>query len=235
MLSVRHVTKWFGARRVLDDVSLEVERGERVVLFGDNGCGKSTLLQLVTGVIETYEGTIRAPFPIGYAPEKPDIPDHLLGHEWLDLVASLKGCAWHRELGVDALLGCEVGAMSLGQRQRISLVAALTGTPELLVLDEPTRCPRRRRAVRAGRAASHVDRPHRDARPRLRGMRGDARDHAAEPSCLNSIVLMTRSSSVRARSTSSRAAASRAARTRWRWAASSFASAHSAIAQPSAA
>jgi ABC-2 type transport system ATP-binding protein len=138
VLSVRRVTKWFGARRVLDDVSLEVERGERVVLFGDNGCGKSTLLQLVTGVIETYEGTIRAPFPIGYAPEKPDIPDHLLGHEWLDLVASLKGCAWHRELGVDALLGCEVGAMSLGQRQRISLVAALTGAPELLVLDEPT-------------------------------------------------------------------------------------------------
>jgi len=138
VLTVRDVTKWFGSRRVLDGFSLDVARGERVVLLGDNGCGKSTLLQLVAGVLDVLQGTIEGPEAIGYAPEKPDIPDHLLVHEWLDLVASLKRSRWSRELGVEDLLGRKVGALSLGQRQRVSLVAAFAGAPPLLVLDEPT-------------------------------------------------------------------------------------------------
>jgi len=139
MLKIRHLTKWFGARRVLDDLSLDVERGERVVVLGENGCGKSTLLQIVCGVVDADEGDVRIPDAIGYAPEKPDIPDHLLAREWLDLVASLKRAPAHTsELGVSELLGRKVGALSLGQRQRVSLAAAFTGEPPLLVLDEPT-------------------------------------------------------------------------------------------------
>ena len=139
MLKIRSLTKWFGSRRVLDDVSLEVARGERVVVLGENGSGKSTLLQIVSGVIDADEGDLSIPDAIGYAPEKPDIPDHLLAREWLDLVASLKGArAITNELGVSELLGRKIGALSLGQRQRVSLVAAFTGEPPLLVLDEPT-------------------------------------------------------------------------------------------------
>jgi len=123
---------------VLDDVSLEVRAGERVVVLGENGCGKSTLLQLVAGVLEAYEGSIVVPDAIGYAPEKPDLPDHLLAREWLDVVASLKRAGWRDELDVGPLLGRKIGALSLGQRQRVSLVAAFTGDPPLLVLDEPT-------------------------------------------------------------------------------------------------
>jgi ABC-type multidrug transport system ATPase subunit len=139
MLKIRHLTKWFGSRRVLDDVSLEVARGERVVVLGENGSGKSTLLQIVCGVVDADEGDVRIPDAIGYAPEKPDIPEHLLAREWLDLVASLKRARpITNELGVSELLGRKVGALSLGQRQRVSLVAAFTGEPPLLVLDEPT-------------------------------------------------------------------------------------------------
>ncbi len=138
MLSIRGVTKWFGSRRVLDDVSLEVRAGERVVLLGENGCGKSTLLQLVCGVLDAYEGTIVVPDAIGYAPEKPDLPDHLLAREWIDVVASLKRTTFHDELGVGPLLGRKIAALSLGQRQRISLLSAFMGDPPLLVLDEPT-------------------------------------------------------------------------------------------------
>ncbi|HEY2368250.1 MAG TPA: ATP-binding cassette domain-containing protein, partial [Polyangiaceae bacterium] len=117
------MTKWFGSRRVLDDVSLEVGRGERVVVLGENGCGKSTLLQIVCGVVDADEGELRLPDAIGYAPERPDIPDHLLAREWLDLVASLKRARpITNELGVSELLGRKVGALSLGQRQRVSLV-----------------------------------------------------------------------------------------------------------------
>ena len=138
MLSIRNVTKWFGARRVLDAFSLDVSFGERVVLLGENGCGKSTLIQLVCGVLDSFQGSITLSSAIGYAPEKPDIPDHLLAVEWLDLVASLKRSPWKEDLGVGALLGKKISALSLGQRQRISLVAAFTGEPPLLVLDEPT-------------------------------------------------------------------------------------------------
>ncbi len=123
---------------MLDDVSLDVGEGERVVLLGENGCGKSTLLQIVAGVLEVFEGTLQIPHAIGYAPERPDIPDHLLAREWLDLVSSLKRAAWVDDLDVRELLGRKVGALSLGQRQRISLLAAFTGEPPLLVLDEPT-------------------------------------------------------------------------------------------------
>ena len=138
MLSVRGVTKWFGSRRVLDDVSLEVRAGERVVLLGENGCGKSTLLQVVCGVLDAYEGSLTVPDAIGYAPEKPEMPDHLLAREWLDVVASLKRTRWRHELDIEPLLGRKIGALSLGQRQRVSLVSAFMGDPPLLVLDEPT-------------------------------------------------------------------------------------------------
>jgi len=140
MLRARGISKWFGSHCVLDRVDLDVRSGERVVIWGENGCGKSTLLQIVAGVLETYEGAMTLPGVLGYAPEKPDMPDHLLAREWLDIVASLKRAPWRSEqaFGVDALLGRKIGALSLGQRQRISLVAAFTGNPPLIVLDEPT-------------------------------------------------------------------------------------------------
>jgi ABC-2 type transport system ATP-binding protein len=142
MLSARGISKWFGSHCVLDHVGLDVRHGERVVIVGENGCGKSTLLQIVAGVLETYEGKMTLPPSLGYAPEKPDMPDHLLAGEWLDIVASLKRARWRDNLvdgfAVDPLLGRRIGALSLGQRQRISLVAAFTGAPPLLVLDEPT-------------------------------------------------------------------------------------------------
>jgi ABC-2 type transport system ATP-binding protein len=140
VLSLQGVTKYFGTRRAVHDVSLDVTAGERVALLGDNGSGKSTLLAMASGVLDPDHGRIDRPATVGYAPEKPDIPDHLLVSEWLDVVASLKGTRAHGVdgLGVDALLGRRVAALSTGQRQRVSLCAALLGGPALLVLDEPT-------------------------------------------------------------------------------------------------
>lgn len=138
MLRARKITKWFGTKRVLHDVSFDIDRGERIVLLGENGSGKSTLLQIVSGVIDSDRGDLSLPQTTGYAAEKPDIPDHLLSREWLDLIGSLKRADWHEELGIRSLLGKKVAALSLGQRQRISLVASWIGDPDLLVLDEPT-------------------------------------------------------------------------------------------------
>ena len=140
IIEARAICKSLGQREVLRGASLTVKRGERVVVLGENGSGKSTLLQIIGGVLEPDRGQLAVCKAFGFAPEKPDLPDHLLVGEWLDLVASLKGLRRAGELsfGVRELLGTRTSALSLGQRQRVSLASAWLGNPELLVLDEPT-------------------------------------------------------------------------------------------------
>jgi ABC-2 type transport system ATP-binding protein len=142
MLEARNVWKSLGGRLVLRGVSFAVERGERVVVLGENGSGKSTLVYVMSGVLEADDGEVVCGVPqLGFAPEKPDLPDHLLVQEWLDVVASLKGLEEADvppELGIDGLRRKKLAALSLGQRQRVSLASAWMGSPEILVLDEPT-------------------------------------------------------------------------------------------------
>lgn len=145
----------FGARRVLEGATLEVRGGETVALLGENGSGKSTLLQLLAGVLAADAGVAtldglpllapahRARARVGYVPEAANPFPWLSAGELLDLVAALKGTArvddaLVERLGVVPLLGQRVGALSLGQRRRTGLCAALTGAPSLLLLDEPT-------------------------------------------------------------------------------------------------
>jgi ABC-2 type transport system ATP-binding protein len=138
--AAQKVWKSLGGRIVLRGAELVVAQGERVALVGENGSGKSTLLQVLCGVLEADRGRVEVNGAVGYAPEKPEIPLHLLVREWLDVVASLKGVrvAPPEDFGVRPLLGKVVSTLSLGQRQRVSLAAAFLGSPALLVLDEPT-------------------------------------------------------------------------------------------------
>lgn len=140
ILEAEGLEKSFGASRVLRGVRLEVATGERVVVLGGNGSGKSTLLQVLAGVLTADRGKVAIHGTVGLAPERPDLPDHLLAAEWLDVVASLKGLRRRENLlfGVDAIASIKLGALSLGQRQRVSLAAAWLGEPSILLLDEPT-------------------------------------------------------------------------------------------------
>lgn len=155
VLTITGVHKRFGVRKVLSDVSLTVAAGEVVALLGDNGSGKSTLLQVVAGILRADGGQITiaghdlgrqrvaALGALGFAPERADIPEHLLVLEWLDLVASLRRCAAADEAlvsrwGLAPLLGLRTGVLSLGQHRRVALASAQLGGPRLLVLDEPT-------------------------------------------------------------------------------------------------
>jgi ABC-2 type transport system ATP-binding protein len=140
IVDAREIRKSLGRRAVLRSASLTMNRGERVVVFGGNGSGKSTFLSIVGGVLQADHGELGVRGAVGFAPEKPDIPDHLLVGEWLDLVASLKGLRKVEDLpfGVAELSGTRASALSLGQRQRVSLASAWLGDPALLVLDEPT-------------------------------------------------------------------------------------------------
>lgn len=154
-LSIVGISKCLGGRKVLDDVSLEVPSGEILALFGQNGAGKSTLLRILAGIMDADAGqatldgqTIlehRLPgrTALGYVPEAADAPPHLTPRELVTLVASLKqtrvvDAELLTRVGADGYADQLVGSLSLGQRRRTCLAAALVGDVRLLLLDEPT-------------------------------------------------------------------------------------------------
>jgi ABC-2 type transport system ATP-binding protein len=145
-------------RRVLDGVTVAGAPGEAIGVVGENGAGKSTLLSVCAGVLALDRGAVtidgasvwgprrervRARARLGYVPEAADPPGHLSCDELHALVAAVKsapllGPALRARLGLTDLGGHRIDQMSLGQRRRTCLGAALIGDPAVLILDEPT-------------------------------------------------------------------------------------------------
>lgn len=156
MLSLSKISKSFGARRALADVTLEVKAGEAVLLVGRNGAGKTTLLRIATGFLDADGGSVaidgidiaersRAQARLGYLPEHAPAPAELTVRDHLRTRARLKGIdddaavdQAMRAADITAEAGRRIGTLSKGFRQRVGLADALLGEPPLLVLDEPT-------------------------------------------------------------------------------------------------
>ncbi|MDB4954628.1 MAG: transporter related protein [Myxococcales bacterium] len=146
-----------GGRTVFDQLELSAAPGEIVGVVGKNGCGKSTLLMTIAGVLAPKDGRVvidgasvwgatrersRARKALGYVPEGADPPGFLLAKELWALCAGSRGVALPSQeltdqLALDELADLAIDRMSLGQRRRACLAAALVGPPKLLVLDEP--------------------------------------------------------------------------------------------------
>lgn len=152
---VESVTKRYGETLAVDGVSLRVGAGEVYALLGANGAGKSTLIRTMTGLSEPDSGKVtvcgdemaRKPLAakrhVGYLPEELYFYQRLTGREYLRLVAGLKGAeveSTAAEIEFFELRGVAdkwVGGYSLGMRKKLGLAAAFTGSPRVLVLDEP--------------------------------------------------------------------------------------------------
>lgn len=152
MIRVEHVTKSFGEKRVLDDVSFEITSG-RVALLGRNGAGKTTLMRLLTGLWKPDAGKISigghdlATVPVaakqllGYQPEFPELHPSMRPRELLDFVAATRGVDYAgtvERFDAAPLLEQRSGLLSQGQRRLVTLIAALMHAPPVLFLDEPT-------------------------------------------------------------------------------------------------
>ncbi len=154
ILSVRGVSKSFGSKTVLHSISFNVKRGEIIGFLGLNGAGKTTTMRLIAGFLKTHTGSIvlcgldpvfqrKAVSQItGYLPENNPLYGDMKVREYLDFVASIKGVKEYdslvRTVGVRDVLKSKIETLSRGYKQRVGLIAAMMGEPDLLILDEPT-------------------------------------------------------------------------------------------------
>ncbi len=154
ILSVRGVSKSFNSKAVLHSLSFSVNRGEIIGFLGLNGAGKTTTMRLITGFLKTHIGAIalcgldpvyqrKAVSQItGYLPENNPLYGDMKVREYLNFVANLKAVGEYdslvRTVGVRDVLGSKIETLSRGYRQRVGLIAAMMGEPDLLILDEPT-------------------------------------------------------------------------------------------------
>jgi Cu-processing system ATP-binding protein len=156
-IELEAVSKRYGSREVVHEITLAVRTGECLALVGPNGAGKTTLMKIILGVTRPSGGTVRmhgidpsGSFSaavrgrIGYLPENVAFHGAMTGAELLAFYARLKGepvahCeALLERVGLGEAASRRVRTYSKGMRQRLGLAQALLGHPRLLVLDEPT-------------------------------------------------------------------------------------------------
>jgi len=143
------LTRRYGDRVALDDVSFSVAPGQMFGFVGPNGAGKTTTMRIIMGVLAPDSGEVRfngaAPdrHRFGYMPEERGLYPKMRVRRQLAYFASLHGRdpanadKWIERLGLSERAGDRVEELSLGNQQRVQLAAALVHEPELLVLDEP--------------------------------------------------------------------------------------------------
>ncbi len=155
-IEARALRKEFPGQVALRGLTLAVRRGESFGLIGLNGAGKTTFIKLMLGIARPSGGEVKVlggdpeepgvRARIGYLPERLALPASYTPPMFLGSVARLKGLGGAKEeierqierVGLKGARGQKIGGFSKGMKQRLGLAAALLGSPELLVLDEPT-------------------------------------------------------------------------------------------------
>ena len=160
MISVKHLTKYYGDHLAVDDISFEIESGHVYGFLGPNGAGKSTTMNIMTGCLSATSGTVlidghdifeepdAAKKCIGYLPEHPPLYMNESPLEYLTFVAEAKGLRGAErqaqigeviaKTGIDAVKHRRISQLSKGYKQRVGIAQALLGNPKVIILDEPT-------------------------------------------------------------------------------------------------
>lgn len=160
MISVEHLTKYYGDFLAVDDVSFEIDEGHVYGFLGPNGAGKSTIMNIMTGCLSATEGHVKiyghdifeepneAKKLIGYLPEQPPLYLSETPIEYLKFVGEAKGLRGAElkeqiekvinETKIENVKNRPISSLSKGYKQRVGIAQALLGNPKVIILDEPT-------------------------------------------------------------------------------------------------
>ena len=159
MLRIEHLTKQYGEKKAVDDLSLHIKPGEIYGFIGHNGAGKTTTIKACCGILpfdsgEIYiggksikESPLECKSMLAYIPDNPDLYDFMTGIQYLNFVADIFDVSASRreelihlyadtfELTAD--LAQPISAYSHGMKQKLALISALIHEPKLIIMDEP--------------------------------------------------------------------------------------------------
>ena len=159
ILSIEHLTKVYGEKKAVDDLSLEISAGEIYGFIGHNGAGKTTPLKAVVGILPFDEGEVKIdgisikenPIAckknIAYIPDNPDLYEFMTGIRFLNFVADIFGVSADDRAArirkyadlfeLTSSLAEPIAAYSHGMKQKLAIIAAWLHTPKLILMDEP--------------------------------------------------------------------------------------------------
>ena len=159
MLQIEHLTKNYGEKKAVDDLSLHILPGEIYGFIGHNGAGKTTTLKSVAGILRFDAGEIRiggtsirtdplaCKRKLAYIPDNPDLYDYMTGIQYLNFIANIFGVsAADRQVRIRELaerfeltndLAQPIAAYSHGMKQKLAIISAWLHAPQLVVMDEP--------------------------------------------------------------------------------------------------
>lgn len=158
MLKIEHLTKKYGTKTAVNNLSLQIEPGEICAFIGHNGAGKTTTLKACTGILSFDEGRIfvdgisisdnpmEAKRRMAYIPDNPDLYEFMSGIKYLSFVADIYGMGSEREeriknlstrLGLADALSSPISSYSHGMKQKLAVISAFIHRPRLILMDEP--------------------------------------------------------------------------------------------------
>ena len=159
MIKVEHLTKQYGERYAVNDISFEVKKGEIVGFLGPNGAGKSTTMNILTGYLSSTSGRamvdgldilehpLAVKKKIGFLPETPPLYLEMTVKEYLNFIYDLKKCTLNRKEHIEEIcrvvkiedtMNRMIRNLSKGYRQRVGIAGAIVGNPEVIIFDAPT-------------------------------------------------------------------------------------------------
>ena len=159
MLYIQHLTKRYGVKKAVDDLSLHIAPGEIYGFIGHNGAGKTTTLKAVVGILPCEEGEITingvsvksdplsCKRQLAYIPDNPDLYDYMTGSKYLNFIADIFGVGAeerqeriHKYADLFELtddLAQPIAAYSHGMKQKLAIISAWLHQPKLIIMDEP--------------------------------------------------------------------------------------------------
>ena len=159
MLKIENLTKTYGQKKAVDNLSLEIENGHIYGFIGHNGAGKTTTLKSIAGIMEFDQGNIyidNKPIKdeplackkvMAYIPDNPDLYEYLTGIKYLNFIADVYGVSQAERTDrikkygdmfeLTDSLGEPISAYSHGMKQKLAVISALIHEPKLIIMDEP--------------------------------------------------------------------------------------------------